>query len=109
MLSIISVISTGNYYREQILATTLSTNSRRLVAITLCTFLLILDHFRVRGFETPSATASFELESVGNLLLNSVSQCVAVSRIANGELPPARLELEGVLFPVELEEGSPLA
>ena len=73
----------------------------------------------------PRATALFELESVGNLLRNSVSALRSLaSQTLDMEgrtgldcpvewsvlvLPPALVELEGVSLLVELEDRSALA
>ena len=73
----------------------------------------------------PRATAPFELESVGNLLLNSVSAFRSLaSQTLDKEgrtgldcpvewsllvLPPALVELEGVSLLLELEDHSALA
>ena len=116
--------------------------SRKLVKISYCrvsSFLKTLSGCRVSIFITdsllgrptlpclltnpPRATATFELESVGNLLLNSVSAFRSLaSQTLDKEgrtdcpvewsllvLPPALVELEGVSLLVELEDRSALA
>ena len=118
--------------------------SRKLVKISYCrvsSFLKTLPGCRVSIFITepllgrptspclltnpPRATAPFELESVGNLLLNSVSAFRSLaSQNLDKEgrtgldcpvewsllvLPPALVELEGVSLLLELEDRSALA
>ena len=144
------LLTQGNIYNrlrflnKYVLTEIKQATSRKLVKISYCrvsSFLKTLPGCRVSIFITepllgrstlpclltnpPRATAPFELESVGNLLLSSVSafRSLALQTLdKEGRtgldcpvewsllvLPPVLLELEGVSLLVELEDHSALA